>query len=398
MSDSLTLCLQLYDIITESPDSTYKIIQLLPPTQETSSLFVTFKSDENTLEIGLSKKTYLAIFKGVHGYWHSKLVPHAPYFEKYWLNDRERLMEVYYMTLGYLLTTNENHTIIRLHEIVFWKIWAQKTDSREFLVNEFELLTCYVTSRLKRINKSSSLWCMVKKITAVLIFHELLNNMGNSTNDLYELLINRVMKSCDVHFANYYAANFLRWCIRFNFILTKTNKSVSTQGITTSISSFIEDRLVLLCRQKYTDVSLWTTLEVYQTSRFSVFDPSDYVISEYNMIIEQVNVLNNGNFSKFVGKTANDITLPDIREFNLHQLDWLLKANCSVLTPYTTLIRSFPNSKTDVLFQEKLSLVLEHEKKSLSNFEKNNRDGNPIYESKSRFVSTLDMLLLKCLV
>lgn len=74
MTNDLLLCRQLNDIIIEVPNVTSKIIQLIPATEGASDPFTTFRTDENTLDIGLTKKTYLSIFKEAHIFWHNNLV------------------------------------------------------------------------------------------------------------------------------------------------------------------------------------------------------------------------------------------------------------------------------------------------------------------------------------
>lgn len=396
MTDILPLCRQLYNILTEMPSVTSKIIQLIPTT-EASETFTTFRTDENILDIGLTKKTYLSIFKEAHFFWHNSLVPYAPNFEEYWCNDREKLINTYYMTLGYLLTTNENHTILRLHELTFWQIWRTSPNSRQFLLFEFEVLTVLISSRLKRINKSPSLWLMIKKIAIVLIFHEIVTANVKDIVELYQLLVNRILKSCELHFANYYASGFLKWCIRFNFILYKNTDSTEIRSLMSEMNAMILSSLVLLCRQKLSDVSLWTTLEVYLRECNSKLDPSEHTIDEYNMVIDELTILSNVELTKI--STLREKTMPafDVDEFQLQQISWLLKANCSFLTPYMALISPSPVSShgTSLQLQNMINVAYEYEKEQLNSFEENTGEENALYNSKAKYASILYHLLPK---
>lgn len=399
MTNDLLLCRRLNDIIIEMPNITSKIIQLIPATESASDPFTTFRTDENTLDIGLTKKTYLSIFKEAHIFWHNNLVPYAPNFEEYWHNDREKLINTYYMTLGYLLTTNENHTIIKLHELTFWKIWKTSPNSRQFLLSEFEILTVLISSRLKRINKSSSLWLMVKKISIALIFHEIMNAEVPGTIELYQVLVNRILKSCEIHFANYYASGFLKWCIRFNFILYKNTDSTPIRRYMAEMNAMILNGLVLLCHQKLTDVSLWTTLEVYLRESSRKLSSSEHTIDEYNLVIDQLTTLGKADLTKINALSEKVMPEFDVEDFQVQQINWLLKANCSALSPYVALITPLPvlSLETSLQLQTMISFAYKNEKEQLNNFEETT-GGNTLYSSKAKFASVLYHLLLKDIV
>ena len=399
MTNDLLLCRQLNDVILENPNVTSKIIQLIPDTEDASDPFTTFRTDEDTLDIGLTKKTYLSIFKEAHIFWHCRLVPYALDFEEYWHNDRGKLVNTYYMTLGYLLTTNENHTIIKLHELTFWQLWRTSSNRRQFLLSEFEILTVLTSSRLKRINKSSSLWLMVKKIAIALIFQEIVDSQVPDTIELYQVLVNRILKSCEIHFANYYASGFLKWCIRFNFILYKNTDSKTIRESMAEINALILKGLVLLCHQKLTDVSLWTTLEVYLRECNRELSSSEHTIDEYNMIIDQLSTLGMAGLTKINRMSGKMMPEFDVEDFQLQQISWLLKVNCSSLSPYVALIAHLPvSSKENSLqLQTMISIAYKSEKELLNNFEEAT-GGNTLYNSKAKFASVLNHLLLKDIV
>lgn len=396
MSTCLPLCHQLYKTIVETPYVKLKIVQLIPPTEDISDLFSTFQTDNDTIDIGLTKKTYLSIFKETHTFWHSNLVPFAPDFEEYWLDDDEKLKNAYYMTIGYLITTNENHTIIRLHELLWWQIWKKSSDRKQLLVSQFEILTVFISSRLKRINKSSSLWLMVKKIAIALILNDMVSSKEKCPVEMYRLLIHRVIMSCKVHFANYYASNFLKWCIRFNSIVSKIHEDSEVRSAMASMNCFILENLVAICRENLSDVSLWTTLEVYLRECNKHPDVSEYTIGEYNAIIDQLSTLSGVEFHKITVMTIKTTPEFDSENFLLNQITWLLKANCTVLTPYIAILNpsSLSSGKIPLELHNVVKNAREQERKKLDNFQDNINE-NAMFISRKKYVSILDHLLLQ---
>lgn len=399
MAKELPLCRQLNSIIKEGPNTTYKIIQIIPATEDAADSFITFRTDEETWDIGLTKKTYLSLFKEAHTFWHNNLTTYAPRFNEYWYNNNEKLMNTYLMTLGYLLTTNENHTIIRLHELTFWHIWKTSPESRRFMLSEFEILTAYISSRLKRINKSPSLWLMIKKIAIALIFQEIATANVEESVKLYRILVNRVLKSCEIHFANYYASRFLKWCIQFNFILYKNTDCNIIREAMVEMNGIILKSLLGLCHQKLSDVSLWTTLEVYLRECNSKLKSSEYAIDEYNMVIDQLTKLSNVDFTKINISREKIMPQFDVEKFQIDQITWLLKVNCSVITPYKALIAPLPTSSHDTSLQlhTMINFAYNKEKEQLNEFV-DKTDENTLYRSKAKFSSVLYHLLLKDIV
>ena len=243
--------------------------------------------ENDTLEIGLTKKIYLRIFKESHELFHNN-------YEDRLNIDRllhSQLEELYYMTLGYMITTNEHSTIIALHEKLVKKLGNYEYD--------LEIVSCFLTCRMKRINKSSSLWHWLKKLTII--------HITNGQDVL--LLLHRALVSCELHFANYYGNNYLQWLI----IVCKL------KGI--DLNEF-EVMLINLCRAHLLDSSLWGTLKV-------LFNPDnglvDYVSEEYNRITG----------------------LPLKRDFSFNyedkiveQFQWLLRLQCSYMTPFCKLVDS----------------------------------------------------------
>lgn len=107
----------------------------------------------------------------------------------------------YYSSLGYLLTTPENKTNFNVHYETFFKLWA--VDHIEELLNhELKMVQRLLTSSNNRLNKSSSLWQMYRKL------HVLSLDNNDKTNHDYILTF---LESGSRHFSNYYCWNTSRW-------------------------------------------------------------------------------------------------------------------------------------------------------------------------------------------
>lgn len=259
--------------------------------------------EENTLEIGLTKKTYLRIFKESHYVFHNH------YEGRLNLDrlSRSELDELYYMTLGFLITTNEHSTIIALHEAL-----VQRLKSHEY---DLEIISCFLTCRMKRINKSSSLWHWLKKLTLIRI------NKGEDVDNLLQ----RALVSCKLHFANYYANNYLQWVIT-----VCRSKRIG-------LSDF-QEPLINLCRAHLLDSSIWRTLKIYFRLDEKLVD---YMAEEYNR-------LTGSHLSKNVVWTNYDDVITNLFE-------WLLRLQCNYTTPFCMLIESTESLPTLNKLEEMLN-------------------------------------------
>lgn len=288
-----------------------KIIQIVPDL-ESSNIEVGELGD--VLDIGMNKKTYLAMFLECHRIWHSVI-------EKISIADLVGgvstalvldLWTLYYMTVGYLITTNENHSIVSLHEATVFSLAKLTDHPSHFLYQEFDLVTSFLTSRLKRINKSSSLWCWTQKLTVLLIFGE---DSAEPDQKLCHLLIERLLKSFELHFANYYAAHFLQWLVEMLRPFPQ-------------LSDYLFTKLHALCRSRLSDVSLWTLVGIFWRP------PSTYAHSEFLRIAKGLKV-----WGFPVAYILPD-TIPSTQiAFSVRdEISWLISVACSVLTPYKVLI------------------------------------------------------------
>lgn len=259
----VNLSQKLYEIITK--DGQTKVILMIDSNDDA---IVAFETD-----IGLSKLVYLRMFKQVWTQWHE--------WDK---ETMENTWELYYMTIGYFVTTNENHTLLLLHEKL---VNLLIIEDPQFINKEINLISTLLCSRLKRINKSSSLWFLLQKLI----------QQENDFN--MELIVERVFLSCQHHFANYYANNFLKFLIRDGY------------------GDIIGGKLLLACKSNLRDVSLWSTLEVWL---------------ETNL------------------KEGKNILL------------WLINVQCAVKYPFTVIVRlvlrKFDNKNYDALNIDELSDLL----------------------------------------
>ncbi|CCH46792.1 hypothetical protein BN7_6391 [Wickerhamomyces ciferrii] len=130
----------------------------------------------------------------------------------------DKLVELYYMTIGILLVTNENHTSINIHnEIVSYILKRSSSepfhdlilDSNKFLDKEISIVEILLNSNNNKLNKSSSLWYLYKRLF-ILKYKASQEDHGYISN-----FIKVVLKSCELHPTNYYAWNFMRWLYKF---------------------------------------------------------------------------------------------------------------------------------------------------------------------------------------
>lgn len=120
------------------------------------------------------------------------------------------------MTIGILAITNENHTVINIHEKIIKKILENQSecvftnllfDPRTFLGKEVAMIELLLNSNNNKLNKSSSLWHLYKKL---FIFSQ------DQSNEYLQRFVDTALVSAKLHSTNYYAWNFLRWVSNFS--------------------------------------------------------------------------------------------------------------------------------------------------------------------------------------
>lgn len=293
----MNLCYQTYDILTLHHRQE-KILQVGPVE---SDGFLVVESDVESefggsiVEIALNKRTYLAIFKQAHDYWHDC----RSQFKSIETQSTDKLWDLYKVTVSYLLTTNDHHYIVGIHENILTELYNR---GEPILDTELEIISTLISSKMRKVNKNSLLWHLMKKLTTI-----------NGTVD--EITIYRIFKSCQYHPCNYYASEFLIWLVRVRRLLGQDNE-------------LIEQLLVKSCRSDLLDVSLWITLKQYLQIN------NEVVISDYNVMVDDVNSKFKSHISHLVAKQH----LEDHSHLISTQLNWLFTIKCQNETPYILLV------------------------------------------------------------
>ncbi|CAN3503467.1 hypothetical protein DICA1_F02586 [Diutina catenulata] len=272
----MDLATRLWTTVTESP-AQLKVISVIPG----KGLFeVVTDPTTQTLEIGLSKDTYLALFKQCHD-WQPNSEP--------W--------DQFVQTVGYLATTNENHTMLTRH----WTLYCDLSQKDPGLVaKELDFVSTLLSSRLKRINKSSSVWLLLRRLLAT----------SKSYPPLSQDLVARVEASMAHHFANYYAGTFMRWHVSV----------LVDHGLSDELAALL-DRVGALCRKNLADVTLWSLYG------FVCQPDIDYYVHEYRRLGGEPQ-----------GKQFDPRkTLPGAVDAAAAQLRWLRTAQCKLQYPYAVL-------------------------------------------------------------
>lgn len=269
----MELAVRLYDAIHTS-QCRLKVISIIPGEQQFS---IVTDDDQDTLEIGVLMDTYLALFKQCHNLQHAEL----------------SLWDEYILTVGYLFTTNENHTMILRHWDVVQRLVAER--GHQFLDTELDVVSTLIASRLSRINKSSSLWLLVRKLVV------------QQGLPVLATLSARVMASLRHHFANYYAANFVRWYVA---VLLDQGQSISA----------ILEAVVAECHGNLRDVSLWSLLG------FMLSPEIDGYVDEYQRL--------GGSVGKMFNAKKHQMEMQNVA---IAQLKWLMLVKCPYENPYVVL-------------------------------------------------------------
>lgn len=370
--------------------SRWKTVEIIP--WEKSNGIVKIEENDFTT-IGIPKEIYFNIFKECHSFWHKYIVPDISKALQTCKTDQNWSTKMYLMTVGYLLTTNENHTIIKLHENIIWNWLKHLEGAVDLIRDEWDIVTTLLSSRLKRINKSSSLWHWVKKLSVVLIFDKMLEDENNfsSESDLlsnYYMLLDRCFESCKLHLSNYYAANFLKFCIRLNNVLLRSKLRGSSRASLLRANGYIEGKLVHSCHESLADVSLWTTLEALLESSRTISASFDYTVEEYNTIVRQLEQVHRMSTYSVNYSKVDKAPLMDTKLFIRTQLAWLLGVNCSVRTPYISLLRQLRQlNESDSEVSTLISCTVAQEKQKLSH--KLQKENNSMYKLKESFICML---------
>ncbi|SMN17737.1 similar to Saccharomyces cerevisiae YKR004C ECM9 Non-essential protein of unknown function [Maudiozyma saulgeensis] len=196
---SLPYCKNLYDYLIKWGDFLSFKLEFSPdqPGFEGQSFFINEDTQNQTVELVCFKSTFLKVFAEAHNNF-NKYVSHSIESPIDW--------DVYYMTIGYLMTTPENKTILNLHEDCVLKLLSQSPDRMDFLTKELLVTQSLLTSTRNSLNKSSSMWYWYRKLYILFGQHTAV-----SDETLLMKWIPTFKNSAELHKCNYYCWNTVRW-------------------------------------------------------------------------------------------------------------------------------------------------------------------------------------------
>ncbi|GEQ67644.1 hypothetical protein JCM33374_g1309 [Metschnikowia sp. JCM 33374] len=349
---SFPLSQGLYDKVTESHTSClYTRIQLLRGGESIEDIADT---PNETLEIGIPKKAYLAIFTEGHSFFQGKY-PSAKNVRNM---SQHELECVYIACIALLSTTNDHSTIWRVHESVVLELAGRSGGSgSSWVKKDFTYMIALATSCLDKINKSSVLWHWLRKLAVVCVFRDF-------SNSKFYIFCKHVLRSMDAHFANYAAGFTLVW-------LVQVARSLELHFDEMAVLSLLRE----YSRKRLGDISLWTafgrilsdkkcvyaeTLYRNMSSRFEceVSFNQDPCLHDAQNDDELTGGKLQPGLSEYPEKEnaqiGNMSQLKDMSwsaQFSLaHQealceLQWLLDVQCVVESPYKHVISGMPDLK-----------------------------------------------------
>lgn len=284
---------RLYETVTESNFQRTRI-QLIPgDTEEIIS-----HSEDGVCDVGLTKRTYLAIFKEGH----------SCFEPRYGSDNTQRShWDTYYASLAVLTTTNEHMTAWRVHEDVVWSLY--RTEGRPFLQNEARYMMALGTSQLARINKSLVLWCWIRKLYVASAF------ANNDCSRSLEMLMEQVLQAMQVHFQNYAAGFTAAWILH----ASSPNKKIL-------------EMVRVRCMESVTDVSLWTLMGTLLLDQ-----KNEAVVDDYRRI--RLELENRGMVGLRSSEATDGANLFDRGPITKQLLLWLLAIEAPYETPYNQLLR-----------------------------------------------------------
>lgn len=346
---SMKLIRSLYGQVTGAK-CTYSTLQILP-TAPDGEILAHESPESDTLDLAVSKKTYLLIFAKAHA-----ILDSLGYKHDLKLISTHQLWTLYFATSSILLTTNEHSTAWRLHCDVFLELHRQGED---MLRKELDYCTFLATSRLKRVNKSSILFTWIRRLSVLFV----------EDTETLKLLIRRLLRSLEVHFANYCVGFSLQWFIRV--FHAKQNDE---------LFQYLGEHLRSACRSHLSDVTLWETYSLWlhvdsDTFAVDLFNEDALFWREHKFQVDSLNV--------------PPITLGN-DEAVYTDLGWLLKVQCSFLTPYLKLYKAAISKSR---FISEIKLV--YEKTNGERLGANRETSSDAISSPSAFEETMSRFLEK---
>ncbi|KAM9893110.1 hypothetical protein OXX79_009562 [Metschnikowia pulcherrima] len=327
----------------------YTSIQFLPTA---TAIEAVTDSENDTLEIGFSKKTYLKIFTEGHSYFQGKY----PSVKKIKNCSQDKLEHVYFACLALLLTTNEFTTIWRVHEYVVWEL--SRKAGMVWAKNDLAFCMALATSRLDKINKSPLLWHWIRKLSIIFVFNEF-------EEPIFLHFINQIFRSMDAHYANYAAGFTLAWSVN-------VARALELEFDENAVISLIRQK----CRQKLGDVSLWTTFGTILSAKKCEF--SETLYRHMAKSLEEMGVVSRDHSNhvptygsslhesgdSIEGQIQASVTEPVVfRDLSALlekeaccEIKWLLDVQCSIATPYKHMLQSMHDREIgEGLLTQKLS-------------------------------------------
>ncbi|GMM34224.1 Ecm9 protein [Saccharomycopsis crataegensis] len=274
---------KLFQILEPAIDVPTKILQRFDPPTPTSPI-LTFQ-ENGVLEIIMTKKFFYGLFKECHDQFNQYLHQEQERHDLGLLTT-DKLQELYYVTSGLLLTTPSSTTAVSLHWDVVLQTYknhhqgASLGEFWEFLTLEISFVETLLTAKLSRVNKSSVVWLLYKKLLALHCitltnYDNSIDNHGfNFTNAMMKKILSVVIRSGETHPRNYYAWNFLRSVIH---LVHSHRDNISMMDIYNKLYGF--------CRANPSDNSCWwVLLELLLPDQSS----GEFSIKEWGFIIEDI--------------------------------------------------------------------------------------------------------------
>ncbi|CAI4046474.1 hypothetical protein SUVZ_11G2170 [Saccharomyces uvarum] len=295
MNPNLPLCKEFFSNITTDLDHDDFRLTI---TANQPSIALPYYVDRNArfIELIAFKTTFLSLFQEAHTYFNRVLSNQSYNFDE----------NFYYMTIGLLFTTPENKTIHNLHEQLLRKCLQDSSilNMPNLLIKEVRLVQRLLCSSSNRINKSSSLWILYRKLY-ILSLH--------AKTPIYTDFCFIFNSSGSQHFSNYYCWNTARWFYDNLAFDKRTELFCLTK---------------LFCFQHVKDCSSWSTL-AYMICQQK--QKNQYNIRDFQRL--------RNSFDLFSTPNTEDLNfqLPDADTFIQELAEWIDKTFTADWPPYLCL-------------------------------------------------------------
>lgn len=265
-----------------------KII-IIHTNQQLPDLFTVVRDhqEDKRCELIITKTTYIQIFKECHKYFDK-----CKYFEK-------DPLELYIGTIGILLTTHENKTMFNIHQNLLLQFASQYNQDkfRKVMNNELKFIESLLTSNNPKLNKSSLLWLLYKKLFLLQI---------KRYPDMHIEYKSTIFDSAQQHFASYYCWNTLRW-------FYQVNKSDRIEIINQTLQFGIMHQ---------SDISCWDSLSYFICSHNRYFNHCEYTLLHSQIGLKSSNEIINMDNSDIEDEIEKVINTIVTKITNLQICEW----------------------------------------------------------------------------